>query len=175
MVENGDTESPEDVLPQEVVAELRRRAKRHIAIPEDREQSILSDAHSYLRSQKPRKGQSDHRKRVAGFVSVGSLAAVLLFILIPNRFGSPDRGDSEARLASETLDSTVAEASEKGYADMENGQDINGDGRLDILDAFALARSVNRRELIGTRGDFDHNGVVDMEDVDLIAMAAVTL
>ena len=54
-------------------------------------------------------------------------------------------------------------------------QDVNGDGRLDILDAFALARRMERREVIGTRADFNRDGEITRADVDWLARAAVTL
>ena len=54
------------------------------------------------------------------------------------------------------------------------GKDIDGDGRIDIRDAFMLARQIERG---GRRPawDFNGDGVVDRADVDLVAMAAVRL
>jgi len=51
--------------------------------------------------------------------------------------------------------------------------DVDRSGRVDILDAFALARRIQQ----GTAGGFDLNrdGVVDKLDVDLIAARAVRL
>jgi hypothetical protein len=51
--------------------------------------------------------------------------------------------------------------------------DVDQSGRVDILDAFALARRIQQ----GTAGGFDLNrdGVVDKLDVDLIAAQAVRL
>jgi hypothetical protein len=51
--------------------------------------------------------------------------------------------------------------------------DVDQSGRVDILDAFALARRIQQ----GTAGGFDLNrdGVVDKLDVDLVAAQAVRL
>lgn len=51
--------------------------------------------------------------------------------------------------------------------------DVDRNGRVDILDAFALARRIQQ----GTAGGFDLNqdGVVDKLDVDLVAAQAVRL
>jgi hypothetical protein len=51
--------------------------------------------------------------------------------------------------------------------------DVDRSGRVDILDAFALARRIQQ----GTAGGFDLNrdGVVDKLDVDLVAARAVRL
>jgi predicted anti-sigma-YlaC factor YlaD len=54
------------------------------------------------------------------------------------------------------------------------GDDVNGDGRLDVLDAFALARAVES----GTARpawDVNRDGAVDGRDVDAVAAAAVAL
>lgn len=52
-------------------------------------------------------------------------------------------------------------------------EDINGDGRVDILDALALSRQIDR----GTAGRFDLNGDgrVDQQDVQAVAAHAVSL
>jgi hypothetical protein len=51
--------------------------------------------------------------------------------------------------------------------------DVDRSGRVDILDAFALARRIQQ----GTAGGFDLNrdGVVDKLDVDFVAAQAVRL
>lgn len=52
-------------------------------------------------------------------------------------------------------------------------EDINGDGTVDILDAFALHRAIagNGSRLVDVNGD----GAVDRVDVDRIALRAVRL
>ena len=52
-------------------------------------------------------------------------------------------------------------------------EDVNGDGRVDILDALALSRQIDR----GTAGRFDLNGDgrVDQQDVHAVAAHAVRL
>ena len=55
-------------------------------------------------------------------------------------------------------------------------QDLNGDGRVDILDALILAKQVDaQRASSDARLDLNHDGVVDRKDADAIAMAAVQL
>ena len=53
--------------------------------------------------------------------------------------------------------------------------DINGDGRLDVLDAFALARSIENKQKLAAAWDLNRDGVVDRKDADAVAMAAVSL
>jgi len=53
--------------------------------------------------------------------------------------------------------------------------DINGDGRVDILDAFALAKQIELANALKPEWDFNHDGVVDRKDAEAIARAAVKL
>jgi hypothetical protein len=52
---------------------------------------------------------------------------------------------------------------------------VNGDGQVDILDAFALARSITLGDKDLHRWDFSRDRAVDARDVEMIAMAAVSL
>jgi len=53
--------------------------------------------------------------------------------------------------------------------------DIDGNGRVDILDAFRLARHIEARGQTRTEWDLNGDGQVDSGDVDLVAFAAVRL
>ncbi len=52
--------------------------------------------------------------------------------------------------------------------------DLDSSGRVDILDAFALARQLDS-DIAPTAGDFNGDGRIDRADVDAIAMTAVRL
>ena len=51
--------------------------------------------------------------------------------------------------------------------------DIDHSGRVDILDAFALARRIQQGSASGF--DFNNDGIVDRADVDAVAARAVNL
>jgi hypothetical protein len=51
--------------------------------------------------------------------------------------------------------------------------DINRDGRVDILDAYVVARHIARHEPLDPAWDVNGDGIVDQKDVDLIAHLAV--
>ena len=53
--------------------------------------------------------------------------------------------------------------------------DINGDGRVNILDAFALARQLEAAQALKGEWDFNRDGVVDRRDAEALAQAAVKL
>ncbi len=54
------------------------------------------------------------------------------------------------------------------------GGDVDGNGHVDILDAFALARQLRDGAVAGS-GDMNGDGRIDRADVDLIALRAVRL
>ncbi|MBC8468274.1 MAG: hypothetical protein H8D56_02280 [Planctomycetes bacterium] len=53
--------------------------------------------------------------------------------------------------------------------------DIDRNGRVDILDAFKLARYVESAERIDKKWDINGDGFVNSNDVDLVASASVRL
>jgi hypothetical protein len=53
--------------------------------------------------------------------------------------------------------------------------DFDRDGRVDVLDAFALARRVERGEPLATRWDLNGDGKIDRRDADVIARRAVAI
>jgi hypothetical protein len=54
-------------------------------------------------------------------------------------------------------------------------EDLNHDGRVDILDAFQLAREIKRGQPLVKTGDFNGDGKVDSADVEILAKRAVKL
>lgn len=54
-------------------------------------------------------------------------------------------------------------------------EDLNRDGKVDILDAFALARQIKSSAHLSTSLDINGDGVIDSRDVALIAAHAVQL
>jgi hypothetical protein len=54
-------------------------------------------------------------------------------------------------------------------------EDVDGNGRVDILDAFLVARRIESGQPPPKAWDVNGDGVVDQADVDAIARAAVAL
>ena len=54
-------------------------------------------------------------------------------------------------------------------------EDIDGNGRVDILDALTLARHIKAERTVKREWDLNGDGVVDRSDVDTVANAAVRL
>jgi hypothetical protein len=53
--------------------------------------------------------------------------------------------------------------------------DIDRNGRVDILDAFKLARHIETAGRTEKEWDFNGDGLIDRNDVDVVAFAAVRL
>lgn len=54
-------------------------------------------------------------------------------------------------------------------------EDVNRDGRVDILDAFQLARETQSGAKPAATADLNHDGLVDRRDAELLATHAVKL
>ena len=53
--------------------------------------------------------------------------------------------------------------------------DVDRNGRVDILDAFKLARHIESAGAVEGKWDMNGDGQVNREDVDIVAFAAVRL
>jgi len=54
-------------------------------------------------------------------------------------------------------------------------EDFDRNGRVDVLDAFRLARALERGEAVAPQFDLDGDGRIDRRDVDLVAARAVRI
>jgi hypothetical protein len=54
-------------------------------------------------------------------------------------------------------------------------EDFDRNGRVDVLDAFRLARALERGETVPPAFDLDGDGKIDRRDVDLVAARAVRI
>ncbi|MEO1129230.1 MAG: dockerin type I domain-containing protein [Planctomycetota bacterium] len=79
----------------------------------------------------------------------------------------------EADMFGLPLASRAAERAD--FADAAHPLDYDGDGVIDILDAFALARTIETQVAIEPMWDLNGDGVIDDDDVVVIAQAAVRL
>lgn len=53
--------------------------------------------------------------------------------------------------------------------------DVNGDGKVDILDAYVVARAIANHAPLNPAWDVNRDGVVDQKDVDWIANTSVSI
>jgi hypothetical protein len=98
-----------------------------------------------------------HRMRWMVRYAIGSVAAAAAVVLIAINMTPHD----QPRL--------------KSAPDVASSEDVNRDGKLDILDAFFMARKVAANEPLTKEWDFNSDGTVDNKDVDVVAFAAVKI
>ena len=188
MNDSNTPESPEEQLPHEVTAALKQRygpqQDAETAVPESVDRAILIDAAAYLKTISPTSPAPGtvsvpwYRRRWVAASSGTLAAAALLFMVWPG--GSEmDRMSTASRSmpASPSLESADVEFAMRAEIGdvMVASNDIDQNGEVNILDAFALARSLERQDATATRWDQNGDGHADEDDIQLIAMAAVTL
>jgi len=157
----------DEEIPERLKAELRNRYGLGPSVPERLDQTILADAHRHLREQlRPKRSGFGRPLKWAAMASLIA-AAVMLIVRLPMQDGSP------SHFADRTGDANpVSPRMATRAATVPN--DLDSNGRIDILDAFVLARSVaaGRASLAN---DVNQDGRLDQSDVHALAQAAVTL
>ena len=172
---NNDEADPPD-LPREVLDALTRRyaADELPAMPERLDAAILADAHAHLSSLKPLplsptkwQRQASSRRWITAVASITAAA----FLVVLWRAGSNNSQHATVDVASST---SGAKSSAAGSdAGSISAADIDGDGQVDILDAYTLA--LNLRSGGNRARDMNQDGLLNHDDVDLVAREAVRL
>jgi len=136
--------------PQQLANDLRDLFPRDVTVPADVDRAILANARRRL-SRRRRFVVFKHLAAAAA--AAAAAVAVVYFLGLRPQSPLPQ---------TEPLAASVP-------------ADVDGNGRVDILDAFALARRIEAREPLDDHLDLNGDGVVDAQDVDAIAHAAVKL
>ncbi len=122
-----------------------------IAPSSGRDLELRAEAHRHLR--RGGRGAAAGRRVVLRRVAAGlatAAAVAMLVLLVPPGHRGPAR-------------------------DPLGAADVDGDGRVDMLDAFSLARRLADGRPTSLRHDLDGSGDVDAADVEAVARRAVLL
>ena len=133
--------------------DLNTLFKPQFSVPPELDRAIMDQANRRL-------VQRHWRHRVFRHISlwrIAAAAAVIIFAFSLNLTQKPGPSTSRTVLV-------------KAQA-----VDIDENGRVDILDAFKLARHVEFSGRTEKKWDVNGDGLVDRNDVDLVALAAVRL
>jgi hypothetical protein len=136
-------------LPERLVEELRG-LQPGLTVPAEVDRAVLGEA---------RAGYARRRRfwlaaRAVGAASAAAAAAVVVLVLYLDH----------RKKASAPVAATQAIAG-----------DVDGNGRVDILDAFVLARKVEAKAQAAKGDDVNGDGVIDRRDVDAVAGMAVSV
>ena len=150
-------------LPDALKAALRKRFGPVPEVPSNIDQLILADARLHFEQHGPGAQRPTRRRRVSKWqwTLIGSslaAACVLFFAMKPQ----PPQ-----------IEQTFAARSAAELSDAELTSDVDLNGRVDILDAFAMARQIRSGQ--DMRYDINRDGRFDKLDVDIVAREAVKL
>lgn len=180
--------TPEEQLPEPIVAALRSRYGLSPEIPAAVNDAVRHNALRHLKAVRSEpaddasgqfRGSPLRWKWVVG--SFGSLIAVVLLVAVWPRNPMNSRSSDGSSDIALSAAATPGPATEAARSAGNVAADLDRNGRIDILDAFALARSIQsgdtRSEMtdLNSIADLNQDGQLNQRDVDLIAMTAVTL
>ncbi|MHC5110396.1 MAG: dockerin type I repeat-containing protein [Planctomycetota bacterium] len=140
-------ETPE--ASPELIRDLQQLYATTPAVPLAVDEKILAEARSSI-------GHKSRRTLVFKLASATAAAAAVTFAVLQTNLVPQEPTPGEPVL-------------------LALREDVDGNGRVDILDAFALARTIKKNETAMANLDINGDGVVNEEDIDAVAMAAVSI
>lgn len=150
-MDNNQHDNDEIPAPPKLVATLRRAQSPGVFVPPTVDEAILRAARNHLAPARP-----PRRTSAAAWLRWPAFAtACVLVVVMGHRLSRPDSPSNSGR-------AFVRE-------------DVNQDKRVDILDAFQLARQLDSGAKPLPNYDVTGDGVVDRRDVEFIAARAVKL
>jgi hypothetical protein len=146
---NRDRDSDGLEAPPELVSALKRLSKPPIFIP-----AMIDDAIAHATRRRLSPHKEPRFKWTIIFRWAAALAALVLLLAIIPQFLRKSGSAPDSRFAI---------------------GDVNHDGKVDILDAFALAKKLKAGTPPNPQLDINGDGVVDERDVATVAAQAVRL
>lgn len=157
---NFDKETPLR-LRDELAGDLKGLFAGSGQVPPERDRAILDAANLHF-NQQQRRRQS---RRVLRWATTGVAAAAVIVIGLV--MVDPIQRVREISKPSVTTDAF--------HSVQVVREDIDRNGRVDILDAFTLARQIESAAMTDPKWDLDGDGEINQTDVDVVAQAAVRL
>jgi hypothetical protein len=149
--------------------DLRSLFEPASSVPAEVDRAILDRAARQLGRRRPIR-----LLRWAG--PVAAVAAVVVFFFALDVRKEPDPAPLKNGLkATRAPLREHYQAVRSSPASMISTADIDGSGRVDILDAFKLARHIKSSARPDKKWDINHDGRVNRADVDAVAFTAVRL
>lgn len=158
----------EPQLPADLIGDLRALYPYPGSPPADRKADIYADAREQINNVRRHRrwGLWGSLAACVGFVFV--LQHVMRDSAVPNRSPSETQSASPAPQMARRLAKVADEAATPA--------DIDGNGRVDILDAYVMARGLaNASTDLDPAWDINADGTIDQRDIDAVAQSAVRL
>jgi|TARA_B100001971_G_scaffold210115_1_gene234941 hypothetical protein len=169
---NPSQPEQEPGVPAKLVADLKGLHKEHIFVPPKVDESILDAAREHLGDTSGKSAEQEPMRQPwilqwAPWASAAACLMLILFLTFPG-------GKQNSSLTSDAAPRQPF-PSPAIVATKISPKDINRDGQVDILDAFALANRLEDGEAHQDQWDMNGDGQVDQADVDEISAVAVKL
>jgi Dockerin type I domain len=175
-MQNGTNTDENLEAPPKLVGALRQLPSEPVFVPPTLDEALMKAARQHL-------GRTEKKKPVwfrllPWAVATGGLAtAILLAYPHAKEFlgvGSStfNRSAIDVQRGTENAESAIP-PQRQGLASVR--EDLNRDGKVDILDAFMLAKKLQSPPVSDRTLDLNGDGVVDQRDVEIIAVHAVSL
>jgi hypothetical protein len=148
---NGPQDDPQ--LPPELQDALARLHEQTVAVPRRVDARVLAQARlSYARQRR--------RWLAARWAGAALAAAAALALALHVFVANPASGPHPTAAPPHQL---------------ARLGDVNGDGHVNILDAYVVANALAHHQPLNPAWDVNGDGVIDQKDVDLIAHMAVQI
>jgi hypothetical protein len=141
-------------ISSKLSADLKDIFKPQIEVPPEVDRAVMERARKHLSPLQSGKGK---RLWVHWSWRIAAAAAVIILAFSLDLTKRPDKTTDGF-----SISKTQAE-------------DIDQNGRVDILDAFKLAKHIESADHTETKWDLNGDGLIDRNDVDVVAYAAVRL
>jgi hypothetical protein len=141
-------------IPSKLSADLNALFEPQLGVPPEVDRAVMDRAHKHFAPLQSGKGK---RLRVHWGWRIAAAAAVIILAF-------------SLDLTKQTVPTTDHLLLSKTQA-----VDIDRNGRVDILDAFKLARHIESAGNMETKWDFNGDGLINRSDVDTVAFVAVRL
>ncbi len=159
--------------PAELVKALKSMHRARIFVPPSVDEAVLAKAREHLAESTSTPGTRSIRAALAK-------ARAYLAEFNPMPFAWRPLAPWAALAASLAIGAWLAHTLTKPASNADGGaafarEDLNHDGKVDILDALVLAREIEQGQEPGAQLDLNGDGVIDRRDAEVIAKQAVNL
>lgn len=172
-------------IPQALSDDLAHLYRPGVTVPASVDRAVLGRARQRL-------AWNRRTRMILRWSGVAAAAAAGIYLALiiadpwaqpqpisPQLASAPDVSDGEGELsptgAAELVEPAVPPQPAPPTVAAAGPNDIDRNGRIDILDAFTLARQLEQKPQPSGDWDVNNDGVVNDEDVETVAMAAVSL
>jgi hypothetical protein len=175
-MQNGTNTDENLEAPPRLVAALKQLPTEPVFVPPMVDEALMKAARKHLR--RPEKKRVIWFRLMPWSVATAGLAVAILlaypyakeFLGVGTSFIRSAKG---VQRGSEDTTESAIPPQRQGIA--YSREDLNRDGKVDILDAFMLAKKLQGAPVSDRTLDLNGDGVVDHRDVEIIATHAVSL